>query len=51
MEVGSQRILFFIFLNSEFSFNNPSIIIKFVQEHPKTPPEGCVSQNFDLGSK
>ena len=36
-------------LNSEFSFNNPSIITKFLQEYFKTLPERSVSQNFDLG--
>ena len=41
----------FYFLNSEFSFNNQSIITKFLQENLKTPPEGSVSQNFDLGSR
>ena len=41
----------FYFLNSEFSFNNLSIITKFLQEDLKTLPEGSVSQNFDLGSR
>ena len=37
----------FYFLKSEFSFNNPSIITKSLQENLKTLPEGSVSQNFD----
>ena len=45
------RKFYFYFLNSEFSFNNPSIITKFLQENLKTLPEGSVSQNFDLGSR
>ena len=50
MEVEGWTILF-LFLNSKFSFNNPSISIKFLQEDLKTLPEGSVSQNFDLGSR
>ena len=40
----------FKFLNSNFSFNNPSIFIKFSQNDFKTLAEGSVSQNSDLGS-
>ena len=50
MEVESRKIHFY-FLNSDFSFNNPSISIKFVQKDLKTLPSGSVSQNFDLGSR
>ena len=39
------------FLNSEFSFNNTSIITIFSQEDLKTLPEGSVSQNIDLGPR
>ena len=39
------------FLNSEFSFNNTSIITNFLQEDLKTLPEGSVSQNIDLGPR
>ena len=38
------------FLNTDISFNNPSIIIKFLQDDLKTLSDGSVSQNFDLGS-
>ena len=38
--------IFFFFLNSEFSFNNPSIITKFLQEVFETLPEGSMSQNI-----
>ena len=41
----------FYFLNSHFSFNNQSIIIKFLQNDFKTLAEGRVSQNFDLGPR
>ena len=50
MEVESQKFYFY-FLNSYFSFNNPSFIIKFVQQNLKTLPEGTMSQHFDLGSR
>ena len=39
------------FLKSEFSFNDPSIITKFVQEDLETLPKGSVSQNCCLGSR
>ena len=38
-------------LNSEFSFINPSIITKCLQEVFGTLPEGSVSQNFYLCSR
>ena len=50
MEVEIHKNIFH-FLNSEFSFNNPSIITKFLQEDLKTLPKGSLSQNFDLGSR
>ena len=50
MKVKVGKIHFY-FLNSDFSFNNPSISIKFLQADLKTLPEGSVSQNFDLGSR
>ena len=50
MKVEKQKVLFYL-LNSDFSFNNPSIITKFLQEPFKTLPEGSVSQNVDLGSR
>ena len=50
MKVESWKFHFY-FLNSEFSFNNPSIISKFLQEELKTLPDGSVSQNLDLGSQ
>ena len=31
--------------------NNPSIMIKFLQDDLKTLPEGRVSQNVDVGSR
>ena len=45
------RTFYFNFFNSEFSFNNPSIITKFLQVNLKTLPEGIMSQNFVLGSR
>ena len=44
-----EKLIFFFF--SDFSFNNPSINTKFLQEPLKTLPEGSVSQNLDLGSR
>ena len=50
MEVESLKISF-LFLNSGFSFNNPSIIINFLQNGLKTLPKRSVPQHFDLGSR
>ena len=36
------------FLNSDFSVNIASICAKFLVYVPHSPPEGSVSQNFDL---
>ena len=51
IKVETQKIYFFIFLNSESSFNNLSIITKILQGGLKTLPERSMSQNFDLGSR
>ena len=37
------------FLNSGFSVNNESNVIKFIGHVLCITPEGSVSQNFDLG--
>ena len=50
MKVKSLKVSFLL-LNSEFSFNNQSISTKPLEEDLKILPEGCVSQDFDLGSR
>ena len=50
MKIESQKI-YFLFLDSKFLINNPSIITKVLQGDLETLPEGRVSQNFDLGSR
>ena len=37
------------FSNSDFSVYKASICFKFLGYVPHSPPEGSVSQNFDLG--
>ena len=37
------------FLNSDFSVDIASIYTRFLVCVPHSPPEGSVSQNFDLG--
>ena len=37
------------FSNSDFSVDIASICFKFLGYVPHSPPEGMVSQNFDLG--
>ena len=50
MKVESEQFSF-SFLNREISFNNPSIVFKFLQDNLETLPEGSVSQHFELGSR
>ena len=50
MKIESRKI-YFLFLDSKFLINNPSIITKVLQGDLETLPEGRVSQNFDLGSR
>ena len=48
IEVGKFHLNF---LNADISFNNPSIIIKLLQDDLETLLEGSMSQNVELGSR